>query len=77
MTKVTFEEAPANPAEWIDHLAAGEQLIITRGRLPIAKLQLTESGTPSRHKSGSAKRRLTMIRSDDSDHLKDFSDSME
>ena len=42
MTTVTIEEAQAKLAELIDHLASGEELVITRNQQSIARL-LTEA----------------------------------
>ena len=38
MLTVTIEEAQARLPEFIERLAAGEELIITRGGQPVAKL---------------------------------------
>jgi antitoxin (DNA-binding transcriptional repressor) of toxin-antitoxin stability system len=38
MSAVTLEEAQARLPELIDHLAPGEELVITRGDQPVAKL---------------------------------------
>ena len=38
MTTVTIEEAQAKLAELIEYLPAGEELMITRNELPIARL---------------------------------------
>ena len=46
MTVVTIEEAQAKLPELIDHLASGEELVITRDQRPIARL-LAE-GKPNR-----------------------------
>lgn len=76
MTIVTIEEAQAKLPELIDHLEAGEELVITRNQQPIARL-LAE-GRPKRkpRKAGSAKGLLTILAEDD-EHLRDFSEYME
>jgi antitoxin (DNA-binding transcriptional repressor) of toxin-antitoxin stability system len=38
VSTVTLEEAQARLPELIDHLAPGEELVITRGDQPVAKL---------------------------------------
>ena len=38
MSTVTIEEAQARLPELIDRLAPGEELVITRGKQPVAKL---------------------------------------
>jgi len=43
MTTVTIEEAQAKLAELIEHLPAGEELMITRNELPIARLFAEEN----------------------------------
>jgi antitoxin (DNA-binding transcriptional repressor) of toxin-antitoxin stability system len=76
MTTVTIEEAQANLPELIDHLANGEELVITRNELPVARL-LAE-GKPKRkpRMAGSAKGMLTIL-ADDKEHLTDFAEYME
>jgi antitoxin (DNA-binding transcriptional repressor) of toxin-antitoxin stability system len=76
MTIVTIEEAPAKLPELIDHLAAGEQLVITRNQQPIARLQAESLAARRPRQAGSAKGLLTIVKDDD-DHLKDFEDYME
>ena len=76
MTTVTLEEAQANLPELIDHLAAGEQLVITRHQQPIARLVAEEKPQRRPRKPGSAKGMLTILVEDD-EHLKDFAEYME
>ncbi len=54
MTTVTIEEAQQKLAELIDHLAAGDRVIITRGTQPVARLERAEPAPPSRRQPGSA-----------------------
>ena len=76
MTTVTIEEAQANLPELIEHLVAGEALIITRNQQPIARLQ-AELQTPRKpRQAGSAKGLLTVI-AEDEEHLQDFKEYME
>jgi antitoxin (DNA-binding transcriptional repressor) of toxin-antitoxin stability system len=76
MTTVTIEEAQAKLPELIDHLAAGEQLVITRNQKPIARLLAEEQPKRQPRRAGSAKGKLTIV-ADDDEHLKDFSEYME
>ncbi len=76
MATVSIEEAQAKLPELIAHLAAGEQLVITRNEKPIARLLAADTAKPQRRKAGSAKGILTIITEDD-EHLKDFSGYME
>jgi antitoxin (DNA-binding transcriptional repressor) of toxin-antitoxin stability system len=75
MTSVTIEEAQAKLPELIDHLAAGEQLVITRDQKPIARLQAEDHPPRLRRKAGSAKGHLTILVEDD-EHLRDFAEYM-
>jgi antitoxin (DNA-binding transcriptional repressor) of toxin-antitoxin stability system len=75
MAIVTIEEAQAKLPELIDHLAAGEELVITRNQQPIARL--LAQGPPKRQprKAGSAKGLLTILVEDDA-HLQGFEEYM-
>ncbi|HUY33270.1 MAG TPA: type II toxin-antitoxin system Phd/YefM family antitoxin [Pirellulales bacterium] len=76
MTTVTIEEAQAKLSELIDHLAGGEQLVITRNQQPIARLLAEQKPQRKPRKAGSAKGMLTILVEDD-EHLKDFAEFME
>jgi antitoxin (DNA-binding transcriptional repressor) of toxin-antitoxin stability system len=76
MTSVTIEEAQAKLPELIEHLAAGEQLVITRNKEPIARLLAEAPRKRNPRQAGSAKGILTIVEDDD-EHLKDFEDYME
>jgi len=76
MTTVTLEEAQAKLPELIGHLAAGEELLITRNQQPIARLTAEEKPKRKPRKAGSAKGILTIL-ADDDEHLKDFAEYME
>lgn len=76
MTVVTIEEAQAKLPELIDHLAAGEELVITRNQRPIARLLAEEHSTRQPRKPGSAKGQLSILVEDD-EHLKGFEEYME
>lgn len=71
MTTVTIEEAQKTLGELIEHLAAGEQVIITRNSRPIARLEREVQAEPPRRRPGSAKGRLTIV-TEDEEHLRDF-----
>jgi prevent-host-death family protein len=74
MSTVTLEAAQAHLKELIEHLAPGEEVVITQNDLPVAKLV---SSKPSRkpRQPGNCKGMLTIV-SDDDDHLKDFAEYM-
>ena len=76
MTTVTIEEAQAKLPELIEHLAKGEELVITRNHRPIARLLADAKPERTPRKAGSAKGMLTILAEDD-DHLKDFAEYME
>ena len=76
MTTVTIEEAQAKLPELIEHLAAGEALIITRNQQPIARLQAEPLASRKPRLAGSAKGLLT-VNAEDEEHLQDFNEYME
>lgn len=76
MATVTIEEAQAKLPELIDHLAAGEELIITRNAQPIARLLTGELPKRQPRKAGSAKGQLTILVEDD-EHLQGFEEAQE
>lgn len=76
MTTVTIEEAQAKLSELIEHLAQGEELVITRNQQPIARLLAETQPERKPRKAGSAKGILTIL-CDDDEHLKDFAEYME
>jgi prevent-host-death family protein len=70
MQTITLEEAQGHLSEIIDRLAPGEEVVITRGSKPVAKL----SGAPAeepRPVPGRGRGMLTVLAEDD-EHLKDF-----
>lgn len=75
MTAVTLEEAQAKLPELIDHLAAGEELVITRNQQPIARLTAEDKPKRKPRKAGNCKGMLTIV-ADDDEHLKDFEEYM-
>jgi antitoxin (DNA-binding transcriptional repressor) of toxin-antitoxin stability system len=72
---VTLEEAQARLPELISRLQPGEEIVITAGGQPVARLQAEASSNRKPRKAGSAKGLLTII-SDDDEHLKDFEEYM-
>lgn len=76
MTTVTIEEAQQKLGELIDHLAAGETLIITRNAHPVARLEREAAPVTACRTPGSARGRLTVLVEDD-EHLRDFEDRPE
>lgn len=71
---VTLEEAQARLADLIEHLAPGEEVVITREQQPVAKLIGSRPARKPRQ-PGSGKGMLT-IASDDDEHLEDFKEYM-
>jgi antitoxin (DNA-binding transcriptional repressor) of toxin-antitoxin stability system len=72
MTTMTLEEAQAKLPEVIEHLAPGEELIITRDARPVAQL----IGLPVEKPQpvpGRGRGKLAIL-ADDDEHLKDFQD---
>jgi prevent-host-death family protein len=76
MTTVTIEEAQAKLPELIEHLAADEELVITKNEKPIARLLAEDKSKRRPRKAGSAKGILTIL-SDDDEHLQDFAEHIE
>lgn len=74
MQTITLEEAQSHLAEIIEALAPGEEVVITRGDKPVAKL----SGTPGeepRPLPGRGRGTLTILAEDD-EHPRDFAGYM-
>ena len=74
MTSITLEEAQAKLPELIDHLAAGEELLITRNARPVAMLVQPGSEAP-RPVFGRGRGKVVVV-SDDDEHLKGFEEYM-
>jgi antitoxin (DNA-binding transcriptional repressor) of toxin-antitoxin stability system len=75
MATVTIEEAQARLAELIDHLRLGEELTITRGDQPIARLQAEGPSPAMPRVPGSAVGKLAVVCEDES-HLDGFAEYM-
>ena len=74
MTTVTIEEAQANLPELIEHLAADEELVITRNDRPVAKLVGPAAETP-KPVFGRGRGKVIVV-AEDEEHLQDFQDYM-
>ena len=72
MQTITLEEAQSHLAEIIDKLTPGEEVVITRGNKPVARLSGT-SGEEPRPLPGRGRGMLRVV-SEDDDHLKDFAE---
>jgi prevent-host-death family protein len=72
MPTVTIEDAQAHLKELIEHLAPGQEVIITQNDHPVARL--VSSRRPRKPRQpGNCKGMLTVV-SDDDEHLKDFAE---
>jgi antitoxin (DNA-binding transcriptional repressor) of toxin-antitoxin stability system len=74
MPVVTVEEAQAGLPELIQRAARGEEVIITRDHLLVARLVAISTDRPQ-PVPGSCKGMLTIV-SDDDEHLADFKEYM-
>ena len=74
MQTITLEEAQDHLAEIIEQLPPGEEIVITRGGEPVAKLSSTSEQRP--HPVRGRGRGMLTIISEDDDHLKDFAEYM-
>lgn len=73
MSTVTIEEAQARLAELIEHLAPGEEVIITQNLQPVAKL-VGQNGS-NKPIFGRGRGKIQVV-SEDEEHLRDFKDYM-
>lgn len=75
---VTLEDAQAHLAELIAQAVPGEEIVITQGENPIARLIPESKQAPLKNPrvAGSAKGQLIFLQEDD-EHLKDFAEYME
>jgi antitoxin (DNA-binding transcriptional repressor) of toxin-antitoxin stability system len=77
MQTVTLEDAQARLAELIDQLQPGEELIITRGPQPIARLTGVEAPTLPPRQLGTMKGSVLYMAPDFDAPLDDFKEYME
>jgi prevent-host-death family protein len=70
MSTVTIEEAQSNLPELIEHLTAGEEVVITRNARPVAILVAPAEEKP-RPVFGRGRGKVVVI-ADDDEHLLDF-----
>ena len=75
MSTITLEEAQARLPELIERLVPGEELFITRGDQPVARLVGEPGAGRERRKPGSAKGKLIVV-AEDEEHLEDFAEYM-
>jgi len=73
MQTIPLEEAQGHLGEIIDRLTPGEEVVLTRGDKPVARL-ISEKKTP-RSGPGLGKGMITIV-ADDDEHLKDFAEYM-
>jgi len=71
-TNVSIEEAQAKLREIIAGLGPDDEIVITEGEQPIAKL-VRGRATKQRPRPGLCRGMITIV-SDDDEHLKDFSE---
>ena len=76
MTTVSIEEAQARLPELIEHLAGGEEVVITRDQRPVARLLGGDKPKRKPRQAGNCKGMLTIV-ADDDEHLNDFQEYME
>jgi antitoxin (DNA-binding transcriptional repressor) of toxin-antitoxin stability system len=74
MHTITLEEAQSHLGEIIDKMTPGEEIVLTRGDQPVARI-VADSGEKPHPVPGRGKGMLTIIAEDD-DHLKDFAEYM-
>jgi antitoxin (DNA-binding transcriptional repressor) of toxin-antitoxin stability system len=76
MTAISIDQASAQLPTLLSKLAPGEEIVLTHGGKPVAKVTPVESGGPKpKRRLGSAKGILTIV-SEDDEHLKDFAEYM-
>lgn len=74
MSTVPIEEAQAKLRELIDNLKPGEEIIITRDRLPVAKLVGEQHAGVKPRTLGIAKDKIIEMADDFDEPLDDFRD---
>jgi antitoxin (DNA-binding transcriptional repressor) of toxin-antitoxin stability system len=73
---ITVEQAQAKLKELIDHLAPGEEIVITENQQPVAKLIGERSVQPPRPAPGLGKGSILYIAPDFDEPLEEFKDYM-
>ena len=75
MSSLTLEEAQSRLREVVTRLVPGEEILITNGDLPVARLVGEWQSARQPRQPGSAKGILTIL-VDDDEHLNDFAEYM-
>lgn len=75
MTILSIEQVPSELPKLIGKLAPGDEIVVTDGGKPVAKVTPMAPDERPRRRLGSAKGILTII-SEDDDHLQDFAEYM-
>lgn len=75
MSSVSIEEAQSRLLELINHLATGEELVITRDQRPVARLRAEPQAALMPREPGNCKGMLVIVADDDA-HLADFAEYM-
>jgi antitoxin (DNA-binding transcriptional repressor) of toxin-antitoxin stability system len=75
MPFISLENAQAQLPELIEHLAPGEEWLITQQDRPVARLISADVNAAAPRKPGIARGKLNVL-ADDDDHLEDFKDFM-
>jgi prevent-host-death family protein len=76
-TIVTVEEAQAKLKELIDHLAPGEEVVITRNQQPVAKLIATPALQRKPRQPGTLRGTVLYMAPEFNAPLEDFEEYME
>ena len=76
-TTVTLEEASARLGELIEHLAPGDEIVITRQNEPVAKLIAQQPPTRKPRQPGTLKDAILFMADDFDAPLEDFKGYME
>ena len=77
MNAISIEEAQAKLPELIDHLIAGDELVIVRDQQPVARLVPEAKSTRRARQPGSAKDTILYMADDFDAPLDDFKEYME
>jgi prevent-host-death family protein len=73
MQTMPIEQAQGHLAEIVERLSPGEEIVLTRNNLPVARL--VGEKKPPRPGPGLGKGMITIL-ADDDEHLKDFAEYM-